>query len=88
MRKGSRVTIEKDGSAFHGRFGTIRLVDRGPSAFDVHKVQLEPFDICIWYLVEIDGLMPTMDESEELLTLVSPGKCVWFREKEVIPLRG
>lgn len=90
MRKGSRVTIEKADSGFHGKVGTIRHVDRGPSAFDIRKVRLEGFEISVWYLIELDDKsgIPIGDGSVIPSLGISEEGCMWFRAKEVIPLRS
>lgn len=90
MRKGSRVIIEKESTAVNGRTGTIRHVDRGPSAFDVRKVRLEGFEISVWYLVELDDKsgIPLGDGSIIPSLGISEEGCMWFRAKEVIPLRS
>jgi len=92
MRKGSRVTIEKTGSGFHGMTGTIRLVDRGPSGKTAKAAGI-PYRV--WYMVKLDDYPPVpdtpvtvdIDDLAEIAPLgFSDEGAVWFRDKEVLPV--
>lgn len=83
MRKGSRVTIDKPGSGFHGMAGTIRLVDRGLRK----AAKADGFEPSLWYLVDLDELKTEPDLTEDTFILTDDKGCVWFREKEVVPLQ-
>lgn len=101
MRKGSRVTVHKDGSGFDGMTGTIRSVDRGPSG-PTAKAAGIPY--LVWYLVkldeypapgetpgiptvELDNLAALLDKDTPVDPLgVSDEGCTWFRDSEVLPV--
>lgn len=77
---GAEVSIKSKHSRWHEKTGRIEYVDRGftlPGAKETHPV---------FYLVKMDDqkFLATMDLSHN--PSVTEKGCVWFREKEVVPV--